>query len=389
MAEDGRGGDEEMMSSSMTAPDRGAIFHVGVVRRAVSAAAIAAAIAGCGAPRPATPAPPATPAAPAAPTTPGLRERAAAALGTLPPAPQPTPISELGRRLFFETRAAADGAVGCVTCHLPALWATDGLARSQGAFGRPSDRNAPTLFDAAPQFVQHWRGDRASVEDQAQRSLVGKAAFGLSSPDEAARRLAEIPGLGEAFRKAFPLDPQPVSAARFGEAVGAYVRTLRAPGPFDAYLAGDDRALSAAAQRGLARFLDLGCARCHDGPRVGGTSFRRFGVLEPYPEATGSSPIDTGREAITGAAADRYVFKVPPLRHVAKTSPYFHDGSVVALGEAVRIMARVQLGKTLGPDEIADLVAFLDSLTGEPPATYAPPEGAPPVAPPVPDRSRK
>ena len=335
----------------------------GRLARHVAIATIVAAAAtttfGCRAPRPPAPAADAP-----------LRVRAAYALGILPPAAPATRISELGRRLFFETRLSADGMVGCVTCHEPALWGADGLARSSGALGRVHERNSPTILDAAAQVAQHWRGDRTTVEDQAEQSLFGPASFGLPSADEAARRLAAIPGLSDAFRSAFGDDDEPVSAEHFGVAVGAYVRTLRAPSPFDAFLAGDDGALSASARRGLAQFIDLGCAGCHDGPLAGGTSFRKFGVFESYPNATGSSPVDVGRQAITGAKSDHHVFKVPPLRHVARTGPYFHDGSILDLSEAVRIMARVQLGEALTTDQVADLVAFLESLTGAVPDTF-------------------
>jgi len=306
-----------------------------------------------------------------------LRDRATARLGTLPRGAPATPLSALGRRLFFERRLSADGTVGCVTCHEPSLWGADGLARSLGVFGRVNDRNAPTVLDAATQPTQHWRGDRASVEQQAEQSLVAPASFGLGSAAEAARRIAAVPDLAAAFKAVFRGDPAAGSAKHFGDAIGAYLRTLRSPGRFDAFLVGDDRALSVDARRGLARFLELGCADCHGGPLLGGASFEKFGRFESYAALTHSQPVDLGRKDVTRDDADEYVFKVPPLRHVAETGPYFHDGSVADLSDAVRVMARTQLGQTLAPDDVSDLVAFLRSLTGDLPASFAPPPDEP------------
>jgi cytochrome c peroxidase len=182
-----------------------------------------------------------------------------------------------------------------------------------------------------------------------------------------------IPGLSEAFASAFP-DAQPaLSVENWGKAIGAYERTLRAASPFDAFVDGELGALSAEAQRGLTAFLDLGCASCHSGPLLGGNAARKFGVHADYWALTGSQPIDNGRFDVTQQEADRYVFKVPALRNVAATAPYFHDGSVSDLGNAVAVMARTQLGSTLAPDTVADVVAFLQSLSSAPPQDFSAP----------------
>jgi cytochrome c peroxidase len=303
-----------------------------------------------------------------------LAARAKEVFGSLPQPPVlPPELVALGQRLFFETRVSADGRVGCVTCHLPARWGTDGLPKSKGAFGRDNPRNAPTVFNAAYQFAEHWRADRDSVEDQARRALLGKPSFGLDSNEQAVQRLTELPGMPEAFRRAFPQSESPVTVENWGTAIGAYERTLTTPAALDAFMAGDPNALSARAQAGLATFLDVGCAGCHAGPLLGGRFTRVFGKVSEYAPLTHSDPVDQGRFDVTHEAADRFVFKVPPLRNVEKTGPYFHDGSVAALPAAVEIMAQTQLGTALSPSQVEDIVAFLASLTGNVPQTFAAP----------------
>jgi cytochrome c peroxidase len=184
-------------------------------------------------------------------------------------------------------------------------------------------------------------------------------------------KLTAIPGYPALFVRAFPGQADPVTAENWGKAIGAYMRTLVTPSPFDSFLAGDDRALSPAAKAGLQTFMQIGCVGCHNGVGVGGSMYQKFGLVEDYWKATGNSNIDRGRFDVTQNPADMYVFKVPSLRNVAMTPPYFHDGSVSTLPAAVRVMARVQLGRTLTDGEVADLVAFLESLTGRLPDDFA------------------
>jgi len=308
-----------------------------------------------------------------------LAERAAHTFGALPtPPPADTELVALGRRLFFDTRFSADQKVGCVTCHLPTLWATDGLPKSKGAFGRPNPRNAPTIFNAALQVSAHWRGDRESVEDQARRALLGPASFALESDAKAEALLATLAPYPEAFRKAFPEAQPPITVANFATAVGAFERTLLTPAPFDAFMAGKTEALSPAAVAGLSSFLDYGCARCHDGPLLGGRDLRRFGTSTDYASLTHSDPKDAGRFDVTKQESDRDVFKVPPLRNVEKTAPYFHDGSVAELPRAIEIMAQAQLDTQLPSADVNNIVAFLTSLTGAIPNNYSAPPAAQP-----------
>lgn len=287
---------------------------------------------------------------------------------------------DLGRMLFFDPRASADGTISCASCHAPALYGTDALPASVGAWQRKNQKNAPTVLNAAISKEVHWIGDRKGVEDQATRFLVGKNTNAQPDFASAMRQLLAIPGYRVLFAKAFPGDPNPINEKNYGAAVGAFERTLSTPGRFDTYLDGEEGALSKEEKKGLAAFIDMGCVSCHFGPGVGGAMFQKFGVFEDYWKATGSKVVDNGREAFTHKEKDRYVFKVPSLRNVAMTPPYFHDGSVATLEEAVSIMARVQLKKTPSAEETKAILAFLQALTGELPPAFREAPVLPPAA---------
>jgi cytochrome c peroxidase len=291
---------------------------------------------------------------------------------------------ELGRRLFFDPRISIDGTVSCARCHQPALYGTDGLPKPRGAHDKLNPRNAPTVLNAALQVKEHWRGDRENVEDQAKQALIGPPSFGNPDYPAAMARIKAISGYAEMFSKAFPGEQDPVSPDNWGMAIGAYERTLVTLSRFDEYLAGKIQALSLAERTGLRKFINTGCIACHNGPGVGGGMFQKFGIMEDYWKETGSKHIDKGRFDVTHDPNDKYVFKVPCLRNVAMTPPYFHDGSVRLLPEAVRIMAKVQLGKTLSDQDANDIVAFLQSLTGRLPEEFSnaptlPPSGFKPT----------
>ncbi|MGQ0579412.1 MAG: cytochrome-c peroxidase [Betaproteobacteria bacterium] len=283
----------------------------------------------------------------------------------------------LGRALFFETRISTDGKGSCGGCHNPYFYGTDALPRSVGVGGKVIPRNAPTVFNTALQFVQHYGGNRADVEEQAVKALVSPLAYGNADYAAAEARLRALPGYRAMFEKAFPGESEPVTAENWGKAVGAYERTLITPAPFDRFLKGDKAALSAKAKQGLDKFITFGCSGCHNGVTVGGQMYQKFGVTQDYWLLTGSKEIDLfkdrdkGRIRDTKNEADAYIFKVQQLRNVAVTPPYFHDGSVAELRDAVRIMAKLQLGRDLTDADVSDLIAFLQSLTGEVPAQFA------------------
>ncbi len=278
---------------------------------------------------------------------------------------------ELGRSLFFDPRLTIDANMSCSSCHQPAFYGTDALPKAIGVKQRPHSRHVPTNLNAGTSFVIHWRGDRTDLEDQVFQALTSPITSG--QPDEKAviDRLARIPGYAPLFKAAFLDEPQPMTLRNIAKAVGAYERTLVTPSPFDAYLAGNQEALSPAARAGLAKFINTGCVTCHNGVGIGGGMYQKFGVVEDYWKATGSDPIDRGHADVTKDPADLYVFRVASLRNVAMTPPYFHDGSVATLPEAVKVMARVQLGVTLSDADTRDIVAFLENLTGQLPANFA------------------
>jgi len=271
---------------------------------------------------------------------------------------------KLGKILFYESRISADGTVSCARCHPIGLYAADGLRKSIGNNCRPNPRNDPTILNAADQISAHWIGNRKSVEDQAKQSVIGPPSFGMPSYDAVEEILRGFPTYRTLFKEAFPGDAEPVTIDNFAKAIGAFERTLVTPSPFDAFLKGDAGSLSELQKKGLETFMDAGCAACHSGTYLGGQMYQKFGIFEPYAKYTRSDPVDEGRFTVTKNEADRFVFKVPVLRNVEKTPPYFHDGSVETLKEAVRIMGKVQLGTDLTGEQIEAIRAFLISLTG-------------------------
>ena len=277
----------------------------------------------------------------------------------------------LGKTLFFDPRWSVDRNVSCATCHNPALYGADALTKSIGVKGKQHPRNAPTVLNIAGHVSANWRGERKDVEDQAVAAALGVFSTGHAEHAAWIAQIEAISGYLPMFQRAFPNDQRPVSAANLGLAIGAYERRLVTPAPFDSYLDGKISALTPQARTGLQTFINTGCIACHSGGGVGGTLYRKFGLYVDYWKATGSVEIDKGRFDITKNDSDLYVFKVPGLRNVAMTAPYFHDGSAATLVEAVRVMASTQLGKFLSDEEVQDIVAFLGSLTGELPSDFA------------------
>jgi cytochrome c peroxidase len=301
----------------------------------------------------------------------GLLKQAKNISGPLPQAmtSEKNPITpekvNLGKILFYETRISVDGTVSCARCHPIGLYAADGLKKSIGNHCKLNPRNAPTVLNAAGQISAHWIGNRTDVEDQAKQSVIGPPSFGMPSDEAVENKLGEVKGYRELFKKAFPGEANPITVGNFAKAVGAFERTLITPSPFDAYVKGDQTALTNPQKRGLKAFIETGCMTCHTGAYFGGQMYQKFGILEPNSKYTKSEPIDEGRYVVTKNGVDKYVFKVPLLRNVAKTSPYFHDGSVNKLEDAVWIMGKIQLGKDLNKSQVGEIVTFLKSLTGK------------------------
>ena len=300
-----------------------------------------------------------------------LRQQAASLFGQIKASTGiATPQVELGRALYWDTRASADGKTACASCHPARDWGADRRRFSPDARGALTSRHSPTVFNSVSQPTLRWLGDRKDAAEQAEGSLTG--SMGFASKDAGVAKLAELDYAAK-FRAAYPDDVQPLNAANYGRAIAAYEATLATPATFDRFLAGDDQALSDRQKTGLRTFIASGCAGCHNGANFGGAMLQKFGVTKDYWLETKSEKPDVGRFAATKNEQDRHVFRVPMLRNVARTAPYFHDGSVERLDQAVRIMASLQLGRTLDETAVADLVAFLGALTGAVPANYAPP----------------
>ena len=280
------------------------------------------------------------------------------------------PEVSLGRALFWDTRVSLDGKTACASCHPAEDFGADRRRGSVDARGDVTSRNSPTVFNAMPLPGLRWLSDRKTGAEQAEGSMTG--SMGFKTKDDAVAKLVELK-YHDAFKAAYPNEANPLNAKNYGRALHAYQATLMTPAPFDAFLAGADRAMTERQKAGLAKFIEIGCAACHDGPGVGGQQLRKFGKVKDYWAETGSAKPDVGRFSITKKEEDKYVFRVPSLRNVARTAPYFHDGSVDTLDRAVKIMGRVQLAKELDDATVSLITAFLESLTGEVPAHYAPP----------------
>jgi cytochrome c peroxidase len=276
---------------------------------------------------------------------------------------------DLGRRLFYEQRFSISQKLSCNSCHGLSTYGVDNEATSIGHAGQRGTRNSPSVYVAAFQFAQFWDGRAANVEEQAKGPILNPVEMGMPSAEVVVKTLREVPGYAPLFAKAFPGEADPISYDNMGKAIGAFERRLSTPSPFDAFLGGKLDALSDAQVAGLQKFMDTGCTACHNGAPVGGLLFQKLGLVNAYPTE------DLGRYDVTRQDADKYFFKVPSLRNVQKTGPYFHDGSIKTLDEAIRLMAWHQLGKQLTPAEIQSIGAFLGSLTGEIDQRYiAPPE---------------
>ncbi len=286
--------------------------------------------------------------------------------------PVTTEKVDLGKMLWYDTRLSLSGGFSCNSCHNLATYGVDNLPTSLGHRWAVGPRNSPTALNAALHSTQFWDGRAADVEAQAQGPILNPIEMGTPTADFAVERIASIPTYVELFDRAFPEADSPLSYENIANAIASFERTLVTPARFDAYLEGDIDALSDLEKEGLQVFVNTGCAGCHNGAALGGNQLQRFGVTESYWEATRdyvtvdspTMPMDVGRFAVTHDESDLYVFKVPGLRNITRTYPYFHDGSVWSLEDATQIMARVQLGRDLSEHEVDALMAFYDSLEG-------------------------
>lgn len=275
-------------------------------------------------------------------------------------------LVELGKKLYFDPRLSRSGAISCNSCHNLSLGGTDNLKSSIGDHWQQGPIRSPTVLNARFNVAQFWDGRAKDLKAQAGGPIAnpGEMAF---SHKLAVDVIESIPAYEAEFKQTFGSDG--VDIDRITTAVAAFEETLVTPNSrFDKWLNGDKTALTQTELDGYALFKDSGCVSCHNGPAVGGGSFQKMGLVQPYKT---SNPAQ-GRVAVTGDEADRMAFKVPTLRNVELNYPYFHDGGAATLREAVETMGRVQLGRTFTADENLKIVAFLKTLTGDQPQILLP-----------------
>ncbi len=279
--------------------------------------------------------------------------------------PVTTAKVDLGRMLYYEHRISRSHKFSCNSCHGLDTYGVDNEPTSLGHRGQRGDRNSPTVYNAAGHVAQFWDGRAKTVEEQSKGPVLNPVEMAMPSEPEVVATLKSMPGYVEAFQKAFPDDKDPVTFENYALAVGAFERKLVTPSRWDQFLKGDRDALIPAERAGLVKFVETGCVTCHSGPYVGGQMFQRLGIAKPWPDQT-----DLGRFKVTGSEADKMVFKVPSLRNIEKTAPFYHNGKVRTLEEAVPLMAEYELGKRLTQQDVDSIVTWLKSLTGEIPAEY-------------------
>jgi cytochrome c peroxidase len=280
------------------------------------------------------------------------------------------PLVSLGQMLYFDTRLSKSQTISCDSCHPLSTYGADRAATSIGYRGQHGKRNSPTVYNAAAQFAQFWDGRANTLEEQAKGPLLNPVEMAMPSPKAVTSVLTSMPGYVAAFRRAFPGDPKPVTFDHAAEAIAAFERRLLTPSRWDQFLHGEEAALTFDEKEGFNVFMQEGCSSCHSGPLVGGDAYQRLGALKPYPDTS-----DPGRFKVTKNESDRMIFKVPSLRNVVMTGPYFHNGQVGTLNDAVGQMAEYQLGKKLRQNQVHAIVTWLGVLTGDLPASYTkPPE---------------
>lgn len=271
----------------------------------------------------------------------------------------------LGKMLYHDPRLSLSGLISCNTCHNLALGGVDGLPTSIGHRWQKGPRNAPTVYNAALHFAQFWDGRAKDVEEQAEKPILNPVEMAAPSEEFVVERIRSIPEYVELFQQAFPGEADPVTYRNIARAIAAFERTLIFESRFDRYLRGQTDALTPTEKEGLRTFIEVGCITCHTGPLLGGNMYQKFGLYGNYWEYTRSERIDSGRYTQTGNPADLFLFKVPSLRDVTRTAPYFHDGSVWSLDSAIWIMGKLQLNRDLTPEEVQAIRAFFQSLESE------------------------
>lgn len=270
-------------------------------------------------------------------------------------------LVELGKKLFFDPRLSLSGFISCNSCHNLSMGGSDNLPTSVGHKWHQGPINAPTVLNSSMNLAQFWDGRAKDLQQQAEGPIAnpGEMAF---THELAVSKLQTIPGYVAEFKRVYGTET--IDIDKVTGAIAAFEETLVTPNSrFDKWLQGDDRAITKQELEGYELFKSSGCTACHNGPALGGKSFQKMGAVEPYRT---KNP-ETGRFEVTNKEADRFKFKVPTLRNVELTYPYFHDGGAATLQQAVEVMGRIQLGRNFTDEENAKIVAFLKTLTGDQP----------------------
>ena len=284
----------------------------------------------------------------------------------------PTSVAkiELGQALYFDNRLSKDQTMSCNTCHDLQNYGVDHKPVSDGDDGKSKGtRNSPTTLNAAFHVSQFWDGRAKDVEEQAGMPITNPVEMNIPSEKFLVERLKKVKFYNEMFAKAYPDQKDPITYENIRKAIGVFERELITPSRFDKFLAGDDKAMTNEEKEGLKTFIDQGCITCHSGPIVGGNMMQKFPIFGKYEDYL-SGTVDMGHYEETKKDMDKFMFKVPSLRNVAKTYPYMHNGGVSNLEEAVKIMGKAELNKDLTDAQIKSIVTFLGSLTGDLDAKY-------------------
>ena len=280
---------------------------------------------------------------------------------SMPGSDNDTPeLIALGKKLFFEKRLSINDTQSCASCHrLDGEFAgVDNLPTSPGARGEQGTRNSPTVLNSGWQDSQFWDGRAEDLVEQAKGPILNPIEMGMPDEQTVVEKISGIAEYQKAFDIAFPDQSPTITYQNIAEAIAAFERTLITPGRFDDFMKGDANALTAIEQRGLDTFLKVDCNSCHDGVLLGGETFEPLGKENPY-----ENQEDQGIFLLTGDESDRMFFKVAPLRNVALTAPYFHDGKIETLEQAVRKMGKLQLDEDLTDQQVSDITSFLKTLT--------------------------
>lgn len=275
---------------------------------------------------------------------------------------------ELGKMLYYEPRLSINGTQSCNSCHDLNTFGVDNLSTSPGAIaGRRGDRNSPTVLNAVLHDSQFWDGRAKTLEEQAKGPILNPVEMAIPHEDIVLERLADIEEYVSRFNKAFPEEDNALTYDNLAIAIGTFESTLLTPSRYDDFMNKEFSALSDKEKRGFRIFIESGCQSCHDGPALGGLQYRKFGEINDFWTLNNKIGKDKGMIMLTDNPGDLYKFKVPSLRNIEKTYPYFHDGSIWDLETSIHIMAKSQLNLDMSDEEIKDLVAFLKTLTGEVP----------------------